>query len=224
MTVTAEDLRYLVNGRGRAAEVAIARLLDGGLIRISRTGLVSAIGRSTAASPLEARILDDLRHGSASLHEVRLAAITSREMSMPHEHLVGRDLLRARPSRRPRLYPWLFVIAAAVVAVGVMDGLRWDWLGGGAAMAVCALVLMNRDPGPMLTKAGRRITNEAMPTDRVVAVALHGLKRNARQFGLTDNALAVPAPRKNNRGKCGSGGGCGGGCGGGGCGGGGGGD
>ena len=62
-----EELGCLTGGPARAAEVALARLLHAGLVRISRDGVASAVnvpGRGPS-SPLEAQILNGLRYGLA---------------------------------------------------------------------------------------------------------------------------------------------------------------
>ncbi|WP_089958948.1 TIGR04222 domain-containing membrane protein [Lentzea xinjiangensis] len=58
---TPEELGCLSGGPSRAAGVALARLLQAGLVRVSREGVVTAVHRPprTPISPLEARILGE---------------------------------------------------------------------------------------------------------------------------------------------------------------------
>jgi uncharacterized protein (TIGR04222 family) len=229
-----EELGFLAGGPARATEVAIARLLDADLIRISREGWVSAVnGRGRPFSPLEAYILNGLRHGSASLHDVAQAAMTSPEADGLRQHLISRELLRTK-KRRFKLYPWLFIGAALLIFGGVDDGWRPDLLGAGAAVVVLALVLMNRDTGN-LTRTGHTTLNGMTPRERLGFAAVHGLRgkaglhgKVAAMFGLPDSVVrTLPNTKKTGDSSCGSGGSgcgssCGSSCGGGGCGGGGG--
>ncbi len=124
-THTQEELGCLSGGPPRAAEVALARLLQAGLVRVSREGVVTAVHLPAPAptSPLEARILTDVRAGRY-LPDVLREATASTEAAALRAHLADRGLLRRRRSWRPRLYPWLLVLGIGLVAVGFLD---WLW-------------------------------------------------------------------------------------------------
>ncbi|HUQ57145.1 TIGR04222 domain-containing membrane protein [Lentzea sp.] len=200
-THTPEELGCLVGGPARAAEVALARLLDAGLVRVSREGVLSAVhvpGRGPA-TPLEAQILSGLRTGR-SLHDVLHGARTSAEAEGLRSHLADRGLLRRHRSWRPRLYPWLMLLGFGLIAVGFLDWL-WpevvrpltevvdntvpglpDWIhyAAGVALLVWSTVLSARDPGRLRTRAGylavKRAQRRAGPQDRFGAVAVCGLR------------------------------------------------
>jgi uncharacterized protein (TIGR04222 family) len=119
-THTPEELGCLAGGPARAAEVALARLLHAGAVRISREGVVTAVHRNPGRlSPLEARILNSVQVGRY-LHDVLREAATSAEADGLRAHLADRGWLRRRRSWRPRLYPWLFLLGAGLVLGGVL--------------------------------------------------------------------------------------------------------
>ena len=120
-THTPEELGCLAGGPGRAAEVALARLLQAGLVRISRDGVVTAVHQNPGrVTPLEAHVLQGLR-GRRYLDEVLRDAAVSAEAEGLRSHLAGRGLLRRRRSLRPRLYPWLFTLGIGLVLFGFVD-------------------------------------------------------------------------------------------------------
>ncbi|MFI6097884.1 TIGR04222 domain-containing membrane protein [Lentzea sp. NPDC051213] len=180
---TPEELGCLAGGPIRATEVALARLLDVGLIRISREGVVTAVHQpgQGPATPLEAQILNGLRAGRRTLQDVRQSAAYSAEAEGLRAHLVGRGLLRRRRSWRPRLYPWLYLLATGLILLGFVDlvvpevvaearafaGLavpelkRWMYFAAGGVVFVWAIVLSSRDPGRLRTRAALRMVNKA---------------------------------------------------------------
>ncbi|GHH47596.1 hypothetical protein GCM10017774_52070 [Lentzea cavernae] len=200
-THTPEELGCLVGGPARAAEVALARLLQAGLVRISREGVVSAVhvpghGPST---PLEAQILQHARYGRP-LHDVLHGAALSAEGAGLRGHLADRRLLRHRRSWRPRLYPWLFLLGFALLGVGFLDWLwpevvspvedlvngrvpglpDWKYYATGALLIVWATLLSTRDPGRLRTRSGyvavKRAERRVSPQDPLGAVAVRGLR------------------------------------------------
>lgn len=249
---TPEELGCLAGGPARAAEVALARLLDAGLVRTSREGVLSAVhqhGRGPATL-LEAQILAGLRTGGRPLADVLNGAASSAEAVALRSQLVGRGLLKRRRSW-PRLYPLLYLLGAGLVVAGFIELFvpslfdilqiavpeypevrEWVYFGAGVLVIVWAAVLTSRDPGPLRTRDGFVLVNQAKkhvvrnrrsaPTDqryRLAAVAVLGLSAEAGMFGL-DPAL-VPGRDRSSSSSCGSGcsgcsSGCGGGCGGGG--------
>ncbi|MEV6238041.1 TIGR04222 domain-containing membrane protein [Lentzea sp. NPDC051838] len=246
MTTSApEELGCLTGGPHRAAEVALARLLHSGLVRVSRTGLVTAVRVPGLgpATPLEAGILGGLGHGR-SLGDVLRVAATSGEAAGLREHLAGRGLLRRRRSRRPRLHPWLLLLGFLLALPGFVVLLfpeileffaetkpwlafvpRWAVFAAGILLIVWASVLNARDPGRLRTRAGYLVVKrtKASPRDPLGAVAVLGLRGKvggvavAGMFGLTP--AMIPGRGRTSGGSCGSGSGCGGGGDGGGCGG-----
>jgi uncharacterized protein (TIGR04222 family) len=231
-THTPEELGCLAGGPARAAEVALARLLHAGLVRISRDGVVTAVhvpGRGPA-TPLEACILNGLR-GRRYLEEVLRGAAVSAEAEGLRAHLAGRGLLRRRRSLRPRLYPWLFLLGAGLVLAGVVrfvvpDLLLelpvpkvagypfWYFLAAGALVIVWATVLSARDPGRLRTRSGYRLVKRVRVSSRdpLGAVASRGLRGRiggvaiAGMFGLTPVMVGMVPHRDTSSGSsCGSG-------------------
>lgn len=232
-THTAEELGCLVGGPARAAEVALARLIQAGLVRVSREGVLSAVhvpGRGPS-TPLEAQILIGLRHGR-HLNDVVHGAFSSAEAEGLRAHLVGRGLLRRRRSLRPRLYPWLFLLAPLLMVAGVLDAVApelqrefvpqlpefpfWYFFAAAAAVFVLGSVLAVRDPGRLRTRAGyvlmKRVQRRVNAHDPVGAVAVHGLRGRigglaiAGMFGLSAVVVGtLPGRDSSSSGSCGGG-------------------
>ncbi|GHH63623.1 TIGR04222 domain-containing membrane protein [Lentzea cavernae] len=218
-----EEIGFLTAGPGRAAEAALARLLDAGLIRVSRDGLVSAVHQNGhgATTPIEARILTQLRKPVPFSAVVRNTA-NSAEMRALQQDLRGRRLTR---SPRPRLGAWwVFLVIGSFLALAAITE---PWLLiGTAGFLVFAWWSFGAKP---LTRAGRAALEGVTTSDRVLAVALEGFRGKisgrpvADLFGLPQNVVGK-LPRKKKRaagsaaassGGCGS---CGSGCGGSSCG------
>ncbi|RAS64948.1 uncharacterized protein (TIGR04222 family) [Lentzea atacamensis] len=216
-THTPEELGCLAGGPARAAEVALARLLHAGLVRISREGVVTAVhlpGRRPA-TPLEAQILNGLR-GRRYLEEVLRDAAASAEAAGLRAHLADRGLLRRRRSWRPRLYPWLFLLGIGLVLLGFADLVfpeitgfltdvvprlaevpRWAFFAAGAALIVWASALKARDPGRLRTRAGYQLVNRAgrhvSPHDPLNAVAVLGLRGRIGRVAVAGLVGLTPA-------------------------------
>ncbi|ANZ35732.1 hypothetical protein BBK82_06210 [Lentzea guizhouensis] len=210
--------------------MALARLADAGQARLSREGFVTAASRQGAATPLEARILAEVRHGGRYLPDLLASASTSAEASSLRTHLVNRGLLRPRRSLRPRLYPWLFMLSFALVAAGVVSFVapdvlsfvpyavpRWTWFTAAVALLAWATLLSARDPGRLRTRTAHRMVNRAhrqltstrgperhTPHYRLRAVAVTGLGGQAALFGLTP-AVVGSRRKSSDSGSCGSG-------------------
>lgn len=234
--MTPEELGCLVGGPTRAAEVALARLLQAGLVRLSREGVASVVnipGRGPS-SPLEAQILNGLRHGRP-LNDVLHSAAVSPEAAGLRSHLADQGLLRRRRSWRPRLHPWLFLLGIALVLAGLaavfwpeLAGLaieaeprlagipHWAFFAAGGLLLAWATVLSARDPGRLRTRAGHRQANRATrrvsQQDPLGAVAILGLRGRigrvavAGMFGLTPVMVGmVPMRDHSSSSSCGSG-------------------
>ncbi|MDX8145957.1 TIGR04222 domain-containing membrane protein [Lentzea sp. BCCO 10_0061] len=217
-THTPEELGCLAGGPARAAEVALARLIQAGLVRVSREGVLSAVHVPGArpATPLEAQILHGLRSGR-HLNDVVFGAFSSSEAEGLRGHLINRGLLRRRRSLRPRLYPWLFLLAPLLMVAGVLNAVApelqrefvpqlpefpfWYFFAAAAAVFVWASVLRARDPGRLRTRAGyvllKRAKRRVGPQDPVGAVAVRGLRGRiggvavAGMFGLSAVMIAT---------------------------------
>lgn len=192
-----EELACLLGGPARAAEVALARLLDVDLIRISDDGLMTAHHRPGlgAMTPLQLHILNDVQAGGRHLHEVAWDAAESPWAAELHTRVIERGLLRAERDRRHRLWPWLGLIGLGLVVMTFVDVRNWEYFAGGMAVVIWAWVLMWRDPGRLMTKAGRKAVDLAGPSvrhDRVVAVAFHGLRGRVGVFSVAKMFCLTP--------------------------------
>lgn len=232
--MTPEELGCLVGGPTRAAEVALARLLQAGLVRISREGVASAVnipGRGPA-SPLEAQILNGLRYGRP-LNDVLHSAAVSPEAAGLRAHLSDQGLLRRRRSWRPRLYPWLFLLGAALVVAGVLRIVAPEllleipvpqltehnpsrYVAAGVFVIIWASVLRAFDPGRLRTRSGfreaKRAQRRVSSHDPLGAVAAKGLRGRvggvaiAGMFGLTAVVVGtLPHRDTSSSSSCGSG-------------------
>ncbi|KOV79030.1 TIGR04222 domain-containing membrane protein [Nocardia sp. NRRL S-836] len=227
--LSAEEIGYLTAGPGRAAEAALARLIDNGAVRVSRGALVSAVrrGDQDAGTSLERQILGQLRAAVRFELVVQTAAHSS-EAQLLHRQLHLRKLMQ--PPRRRGESRWVFpVLAVVLLLLGVLVS---PVLLLGVPVAVL-LFLWLRGRGPV-TRAGRQALLQATAHDRVHAVALHGFcgkldgRPVAELFDLSQDVvrrLPRKQPRKSSSDGSGSGcgsaascGSCGSGCGGNGCG------
>ncbi|MET9227379.1 TIGR04222 domain-containing membrane protein [Lentzea sp. NPDC003310] len=236
-THTPEELGCLTGGPARAAEVAVASLIQAGLVRVSREGVLSAVhlpGRRPN-TPLEAQIHQGLRHGR-HLNDVVYTAFGSPEAEGLRAHLVNRGLLRRRRSHRPRLYPWLFLLGTVLLVAGVLSAVApelltdfldfapsltgfpfWYYLAAGGFAMVWASVLSARDPGRLRTRAGyvavKRAQRRADSRDPLGAVAVRGLRGKvggvavAGMFGLSAVVVGT-LPSRDTSSSSSCGGGC----------------
>jgi uncharacterized protein (TIGR04222 family) len=233
MTHTPEELGCLAGGPARAAEVALARLIQVGLVRVSREGVLSAVHVHGArpATPLEAQLLNGLRT-PRHLNDVLLGTFGSAEAEGLRTHLVNQGLLRRRRSLRPRLSPWLFLLAPLLMVAGVANAVApellrdyvpklpefpfWYFFAAAALVLVWASVLRARDPGRLRTRSGyvllKRSSRRLSPQDPLRAVAVRGLRGRvgglalAGMFGLTAASVGMlPGRDTSSSSSCGSG-------------------
>ncbi len=177
--ISVEEFGFLSGGPGRAAEVAVVRLLEAGLLRISREGVVSTVSANSygASTPLEAYVLGAARTGRMLGDLVRSTA-GSDALGALKQHLVERGLM-VSPGRRKlcgavRLLT-VVAIFGSIASISLLD------LHIGAAIALIALALAVRwVAGRMrrpVRRAGRRAERAVtvLSNDRVGIVAQHGL-------------------------------------------------
>jgi uncharacterized protein (TIGR04222 family) len=211
-----EEIGYLVAGPGRAAETALARLLDADLVRVSRDGLVSAVHQTElgAATAVETAVLVNLRK-AVRFDAVARNAAKSAEMRSLHQQLRARGLTR---DPRPRLAVWWVFLAFGVLLSLLAFLEPWTLFG---AVAFLGVGYWTYGAKP-LTRAGRAALKDVTASDRVLAVALEGFRgRIGNQtvgelFGLPQSVVKMlPRKRKKKAGNRGGGSayGCGSGCG-----------
>jgi hypothetical protein len=188
-----------------------------------------------AATPLEAQILTGLRTGVRRLHDVLSGAASSAEAAGLRTHLIGRGLLRRRRSWRPRLHPWLYLVAAGIIVLGLtelfvpslIDILRtavpefpelldWMYFASGALVIVWAVVLTARDPGRLRTRAAFLLVKRAKkhvvrnrrsaPTDPHYRLAAVAVLGLQAEAGLFGlDPRTVSTPDRTSSSSCGSG-------------------
>lgn len=175
-----EEFGYLMGGPGRAAEVAVVRLVEAGAIRISSQGLVSAVSthRWGASSPLEASVLGSLGNGSRLLGGLIGTAAGSEQARALRHHLVGRGLLVSKARRLA--CGWGRFLALLMIplafAGAVFERVDTDTLIIAVIAALLGRYLIGKLRGP-LTFRGRRSMRRAGVNvgDRPSIVAQHGL-------------------------------------------------
>ncbi|MDX3662398.1 TIGR04222 domain-containing membrane protein [Streptomyces sp. ID05-26A] len=183
-TWSAEEIGFLAGGPGRAAEAVLARLLDGGLVRVSRQGLVTAVHQNGhgARTPLEAYVLAGLHGAARPIQQVVQVARASNEMGALHESLVARGLVQ-RQFLKPRggktaLRVVLFLLAFVSVFVAFALDARVFVVTG----MLLVLAILLRNPG-RLTASGKSVWMYALRNPRASAdsVALFGLRRGKQR-------------------------------------------
>ncbi|SDP97167.1 TIGR04222 domain-containing protein [Lentzea jiangxiensis] len=237
-----EEIGFLTAGPGRAAETALARLLDAGVVRVARDGRVSPVHQSGGGvTVVETRMLGRLTK-PVQFGQVVQASANSLEMRVLQQGLRERKLIR-NPRPRMRLW-WIFLVIGSFLGLAALT--EPTLLVGTAALFGASWWSFGARP---VTRAGRAALEGVTGDDRVLTVALHGFRgrvggRNVGDLFELPQSVVNTVPRKNRKrtdndgagyGSCGSGcgssscgsSGCSSGsssCGGGGCGGGGGGD
>ncbi|MGW6933722.1 TIGR04222 domain-containing membrane protein [Lentzea sp. NPDC054927] len=204
-----EQIGYLSAGPGRAAETALARLLDAGLVRVSRDGRVSAVHQygHHRNTPVEARMHKSVQT-PVSFNKVVKTAAYSNEMQALHRQLLSDNLMR-KARRRAEAW-WVFFGAAGLMTVlGFL--LPGFFIG---AVGFLAIGFWARGSSPV-TRAGKAVLKNVTASDRVLAVALYGFAGNVASqkvgdlFELSQSVVKmIPLKRKKKSGSRG-GGGCG---------------
>ncbi|SMD24796.1 TIGR04222 domain-containing membrane protein [Lentzea albidocapillata] len=193
-TWSAEEIGFLAGGPGRAAEAVLARLLDGGLVRVSREGLVTAVHQNGygATTPLEAYVLAGLQGTARPINQVVQVAMASHEMAAFQASLVARGMVH-REFGRPgggraalRLVVFLLAFVSMFVAV-IVD----PWLFLLTALLVLVVILL-RKPG-RLTRNGKTVLTYALrnPDSSAGAVALFGLRRGKQRSTSSTSYVAA---------------------------------
>ncbi|MCE6999857.1 TIGR04222 domain-containing membrane protein [Saccharothrix sp. S26] len=216
-----EEQGFLVGGPGRAAEVAVVSLVEASAARISRGGLVSAVGRPRAGtSPLGSAVL---RRLPMSLGDVIIATASSAEAQSLRQYLVGSGLVTPPGRRQGMRTARRLLIAAAVATVVATIVLELPfWLALGAVpVGVVGAIVLGRAGRP-LTARGRDVVKRLKPLavspNRIALVAYYGLLGKVERHHVWEvlgigPAAATTLRRRSNRGGSNGGASCGGGCG-----------
>jgi len=221
---TAEEIGFLAGGPGRAAETALARLVDGGLVRFSREGLVTAVHQNGhgATTALEAFILTGLNGAGRPIGLVVGPAAHSHEMAALRDSLSGKALIR-RAWGRGSGGRAAFRVLLIFLGIGFLGAaLLVDRNLLAVAVVAFFVAFLLRDK-KMLTPLGKGVLGHARmnPRDRVDAVALYGLRgvvgrrRVSDLYDLPPNLLYVAPlyPRHGKKKSSSDSGGCGSSCG-----------
>lgn len=180
---SAEEIGFLAGGAGRAAQAVLARLMDGGLVRVSREGLVTAVHQNGygATTPLEAHVLAGLRGTSRPISQVVQVAMGSHEMSSLGESLVARSLLRRRGRNRPgngRKFFGFLLFLVSIGTIPVVFAFEPKVFFLTLVLLVVGIVLM-RSNKSRLTASGKAVLRYTRGHQRGGAdvVALYGLRQ-----------------------------------------------
>jgi uncharacterized protein (TIGR04222 family) len=178
---SAEEIGFLAGGPGRAAEAVLARLMDGGLVRVSREGVVTAVHQNGygATTALEAYVLAGLHGTSRPIHQVVQVAMHSNEMAALHHSLIARSVARRTGNKHTGLRVLLFVLAVASVPAAILFDAKLLVL---TAVLLFLAIVVLRNKG-RLTKHGKLVLLHAYRNPRTSAdqVALFGLRRGKQQ-------------------------------------------
>jgi uncharacterized protein (TIGR04222 family) len=179
---SAEEIGFLAGGPGRAAEAVLARLMDGGLVRVSREGVVTAVHQNGygATTALEAYVLAGLHGTSRPIHQVVQAAMHSNEMAALHHSLIARSVARRTSGgKHTGLRVLLILLAIASVPAAIIFDARLLVL---TAVLLFLAVVVLRNKG-RVTKHGKLVLLHAYRNPRSGAdqVALFGLRRGRQQ-------------------------------------------
>ncbi|HUQ54141.1 TIGR04222 domain-containing membrane protein [Lentzea sp.] len=183
---TAEEIGFLARGPGRAVEAALARMMDGGLVRISREGLVTAVHHTDygATTPLEAYILSGLLGAARPLQQLVQVSAASHEMGALHQSLITRGMVRPQWGKPRGAIPALRVLLVILAFVSLVGVIAFD----GRIILLTALLLflvfLLRVKG-RLTPQGKSVLLYAFRNQRGGAhvVALNGLNRGRNRQG-----------------------------------------
>jgi uncharacterized protein (TIGR04222 family) len=193
--LSAEEAGFLTAGPGRAAETVLARLIDTGLVRVSRDGLVSAVHQNGhgATTSVEARMLSHAQT-AVRIDTIVQSIAKSTEVAELYRHLFSRRLMQV-PRRRSE--GWWFSLAVAGMLT--LAGFVAPPFFVGVPIALFFFVQQyGRSP---VTKAGKDALKHVTAHDRVHAVALHGFTgevggRNVGElFDLPRNVVKLIPPK-----------------------------
>ena len=181
---TVEEIGFLAGGPGRAAQAALARLVDGGLVRISREGLVTAVHQNGygATTPIEAYVLAGLHGAARPLGQVVGATAGSMEMGSLHQSLVARGLVR-RQWGKPRGGAVAFQALLVFLAIAsAFAAIAFDGKLIALTIVLLFFVFLLRDKG-RLTALGKSTLRYALGRQRGGAdvVALRGMNLGRRR-------------------------------------------
>ena len=171
--LSAEEAGFLKAGPRRAAETVLARLIDTGLVRVSRDGVVSAVHQNDqgATTSVEARLLSHAQT-PVRFDMIVQSIARSTEIADLYRDLFSRRLMQV-PRRRGEGWWFSLAVAGLLTLAGFVSPPFFV----GVPIALCFSFLQyGRSP---VTKAGKAALKQVTAHDRVHAVALHGFTGKA---------------------------------------------
>lgn len=177
---SAEEIGFLAGGPVRASQAALARLMDGGLVRVSREGHVTAVHQNGygATTRLEAGILTALQGSGQPMAAIVAWTMRSAEMASLRQSLVDRGLVRRRGTTGSTgVQVILIVLTVLFFGIGFAEHAFW----APAAVTLLLSILVRRK-GP-LTPLGRSVLKYAQRNAHGYArlIALRGFTPSGRR-------------------------------------------
>lgn len=170
--LTVDEFAYLAGGPRRVVEASIARSLESGALRLNRSGMLRATGR-TAGSAVDSAVLadcDGYRMSARLLTRVaqREAARSCGERLAELGLIVPPDLARAQTRRA--LIPLLVLGLVGVVRCvnGIALGRPASWLVLLLVLTGVAAFLASRRPTLLRTVLGDQVLEQARTKERTV--------------------------------------------------------
>lgn len=196
--LSAEQIGLMIAGPGRAAEAALARLIDAGLVRVSRDGFVTAVHQNNhgATTGIEARILSYAR-APIRFDKVVRSAANSTEMTQLQQQLRDQKLMQ-RPRRRHEAWWFSLAVAGGLCVLGFMTPVFF------AGVPIALLFFFWQRGRSAVTRAGKAALLRVTATDRVTVVATYGFRGKVNRrpvgelFGFSQSIVKM-IPLKKNR-------------------------
>ncbi len=179
-----EEIGFLAAGPDRAAQAALARLMDGGLVRVSREGLVTAVHQNGygATTRLEAKVLAGVQGAGQPMRSVVAWAAQSPEMASLRQSLVDRGMQRRKPSGSAGLQVLFILLTVVFFGIGFAEHVFWAF----AAVTLLFSILVRRRG--LLTPHGRTVLKFARRNvlSRPHTVAMRGLTPGRQNRSTSD--------------------------------------
>ena len=164
------ELAFLVGGPGRAAEAAVARLVEAGRVHAARNGQLTRAAGHTAHDPLDAAVLRELDRAPRMTGTVLRKVTASPAATAIGDRLVQQRLLvapaAARSARRRAVAGLYLLFLIGLVRLG--DGVWHDRPVGFLAVLLVLTVAL------AIPLRNRRVKARTVHGDRVVASAQGG--------------------------------------------------
>ncbi|MGQ0837890.1 TIGR04222 domain-containing membrane protein [Actinokineospora sp.] len=190
--LTLDELAYLAGGAQRVVETAVARLVDAGKLRPSRSGSVQAVHGATANYPIDRAVLADAqRYGHRTLTLLVDRVGQDAAVRGIGAGLAGKGLLVDKGTARARLsavpVAVLFVVGVARWANGLSEGRSIGWLTLALVVTAVVGIALYRRPVAARTFTGDRVFRQA----RRGRGSLPGPSTNGADYALLGGGAAM---------------------------------